>query len=274
MTPEVRCPRALEELWPLLDDGFAVMAGGTDLLARRGAGLPARIACLERIEGLHGVREEHGFIRMGACETHARLLGDPLTGAKLPVLARSLSVLGSPLIRNMGTIGGNIVTASPAGDTLPPLLALDSEVELTSRQGTRRTPLEGFLLGPGRTALGPGEIVSAVLARVPGAGALQHFEKAGRRKALAIAVVSLAAVIRVDGSGVVKSARLALGSVGPTALRCPRAEALLAGSRLERDALLAAGAALREEISPIDDLRASAAYRRAVAGNLLLRLLA
>lgn len=274
MTTDVRCPGSLAALWPLLDDGYAVMAGGTDLLARRGVSAPARTACLERIESLCGVRQENGFLRVGACETHARLLRNPLVGAKLPVLARALAVLGSPLIRNMGTIGGNIVTASPAGDTLPPLYALDAQVELSSRQGTRLLPLDGCIRGPGRTALGPGEIVSAVLVKIPDAGALQHFEKVGKRKALAISVVSLAAVLCLDGSGSVASARLALGSVGPRVVRCPRAEALLIGSRLEKDALLAAGDALRGEISPIDDLRATAAYRRAVAGNLLLRLLA
>ncbi|WP_243438683.1 FAD binding domain-containing protein [Fundidesulfovibrio soli] len=270
MNADVRCPGSLAELWPLLEDGFAVMAGGTDLLARRGA--PGRVACLERIAGLQGIREEEGLLRMGACETHSRLLRHPLTASGLPVLARALSVLGSPLVRNMGTIGGNIVTASPAGDTLPPLYALDAVVELASRQGTRRVPLDGFILGPGRTALGEGEIVSAVLARIPAAGEVQHFEKVGRRKALAISVVSLAAVLRLDGSGTVASARLALGSVGPTVLRCPRAEAMLTGRRLDRETLLAVGETLREEISPIDDLRATAAYRRTVAGNLPLRL--
>lgn len=272
MIADVRRPRSLAELWPLLDDGAVVMAGGTDLLVRRAAPAPAVIACLERIESLRGVAVEDGLLRLGACETHARLLRHPLVAAGLPVLARALAVLGSPLVRNMGTIGGNIATASPAGDTLPPLYALDAAVELASRQGPRRVPLAGFILGPGRTALGPGEIVSAVLARLPGTGALQHFEKVGRRNALAIAVVSLAAVLRLDASGVVEQAGLALGSVGPTVVRCPRAEAVLAGNRLEREVLLAVGETLREEISPIDDLRGTAAYRRTVAGNLPLRL--
>ncbi|WP_243360165.1 FAD binding domain-containing protein [Fundidesulfovibrio terrae] len=272
MSGGVCCPKSLEQLWPLLDDGAVAMAGGTDLLARRRGRAPAFVACLERIESLCGVREEDGFLRLGACETHSRLLRHPLVAGRLPVLARALSVLGSPLVRNMGTLGGNIVTASPAGDTLAPLYALDAVVELASRQGTRRVPLAGFILGPGRTGLQPGEIVAAVLAPLPDAGALQHFEKVGRRKALAISVVSLAAVIATDSQGVVTQARLAFGSVGPTVARCPRAEALLAGRRLDRESLLAAGEALRGEISPIDDLRATAAYRRDVAGNLLLRL--
>lgn len=274
MSTDVRCPHSLAELWPLLGDGAVVMAGGTDLLAHRRAPLPTLVACLEGIESLRGVAEEDGLLRLGACETHAGLLRHPLVAERLPVLARALAMLGSPLVRNMGTLGGNIVTASPAGDTLPPLFALDATVELASRQGSRRVPLAGFIQGPGRTALGPGEIVSAVLVRIPEAGGLQHFEKVGRRKALAIAVVSLAAVLRLDKVGMVEKACLALGSVGPTVVRCPRAEAFLTGRRLERETLLAAGGLLREEIAPIDDLRASAAYRRAVAGNLVLRLTA
>ncbi len=272
MNAGVHCPKSLDELWPLLEDGATVMAGGTDLLARRRGRAPAFVACLERIGSLCGVREDAGLIRLGACETHARLLRSPLARERLPALAAALGVLGSPLVRNMGTLGGNIVTASPAGDTLAPLYALDAQVELASRQGTRRVPLAGFITGPGLVGLQPGEIVVAVLVPPPDAPALQHFEKVGRRKALAISVVSLAAVLRMDSGGVVSNARLALGSVGPTVVRCPKAEALLAGQRLDRETLLAAGQLVREEISPIGDLRASAAYRREVAGNLLLRL--
>jgi len=272
MSGDVRCPGRLDELWPLLEDGAAVMAGGTDLLVRRRGQVCAPVACLERIESLHGIREYDGFISLGACETHASLLRHALVRERLPVLAGALQVLGSPLIRNMGTIGGNIVTASPAGDTLAPLYALDAQLELASRRGIRRVPLAGFIHGPGRTGLEPGEILAAVLVPPPEPSALHHFEKVGRRKALAIAVVSLAAVILTDGEGAVRDARLALGSVGPTVARCPKVEALLAGRHLNREALLAAEEALRGEIAPIDDLRASAAYRRDVAGNLLLRL--
>lgn len=272
MSADVRCPRSLAQLWPLLADGATPMAGGTDLLAGRRGKAPALVACLERIESLCGVREEDGCIILGACETHARLLRHPLVRERLPVLAKALAVLGSPLIRNMGTLGGNIVTASPAGDTLPPLHALDAQVELVSSQGTRRVPLDGFITGPGRTRLEPGEIVVAVRVPQPDAGALHHFEKVGRRKALAIAVVSLAAVIRTDAEGVVTHARLALGSVGPTVMRCPEAETLLTGRLFGREAVQAAAEAIRREVTPMDDLRASAAYRRAVAGNLLLRV--
>jgi len=269
---DARCPASLAELWPLLDDGAIVMAGGTDLLARRHGEAPSLVACLERIESLYGINEEDGLIRLGACETHARLLRHPLVRERLPVLAAALKVLGSPLIRNMGTLGGNIVTASPAGDTLAPLYALDAQVELVSRRGIRRALLADFIDGPGITGIEPGEVVTAVLVSPPDTSAIQHFEKVGRRKALAIAVVSLAAIILTNSDGVVEEARLVLGSVGPKVIRCMKAEKTLTGHRLEREALLAAAQAIRTEISPMDDLRASASYRRDVAGNLLLRL--
>lgn len=272
MSAGVFLPHSLSELWPLLADGAVPMAGGTDLLARRRGRTPGFVACLDRIGALRGVRKEDGFLRLGACETHADLLDNPLVRERLPILGRALAVLGSPLVRNMGTIGGNIVTASPAGDTLPPLYALEAGLELASREGVRRLPLSEFISGPGKTQLWPGEIVSAVLVPLPRAGAMQHFEKVGRRKALAIAVVSLAALVWTDPGNVVVEAKLALGSVGPTVVRCTRAEKELVGSRLDSASLVRAARAAREEVAPIDDLRASAAYRRDVAGNLLLRL--
>lgn len=269
----VHTPTRLAELWPLLDDGVMVMAGGTDLLARdRGRADVRDVALLSGIAALAAIGQEDGLVRLGAGATHAALLRHPLVRDRLPVLAKALAVLGGPAIRNMGTLGGNIATASPAGDTLPPLFALDAVVELASRQGTRRMPLADCLLGPGRTALAPGEIVAAVLVSPPARDAIQHFEKVGRRNALAIAVVSLAAVIDTDGVGRVSQARLACGSVGPTVVRCDRAAAALRGRPLDRASLVAAAGLVREAVSPIDDVRATAAYRRQVAGNLLLRL--
>lgn len=267
-------PTSLVRLWPLLADGARVMAGGTDLLARGKDQAPMDVALLEGITELAGLSEEDGLVRLGALATHSALAQSGLVRERVPVLARALATLGSPLVRNMGTLGGNIATASPAGDTLPPLYALDALVELASRDGSRRVPLVDVILGPGRTALSPGEIVTAVLLQPPVATALQHFEKVGRRGALAIAVASLAAVIDTDAVGRVIEARLAVGSVGPTILRCRAAEATLMGKRLTQDVLQEAAAHIRQAVSPIDDIRATAAYRRQVAGNLLLRLAA
>jgi len=265
-------PASLEALWPLLTEGVSVMAGGTDLLvARRGPAF-VDVALLEGIAELGGISQEDGIIRLGAMASHATLARHPLVRKRLAVLALALDSLGSPPIRAMGTLGGNIATASPAGDALPALLALDARLELASAKGRRTLPLADFLRGPGRTALAEGEIIAAVLLAPPAGGALHHFEKIGRRDALAIAVASLAVILATDADGVVTEARIAVGSVAPTALRCPMAEAALVGQKLASESLTRAAAAVREAVSPIDDLRASAAYRRQAVGNLLLRL--
>ncbi|MDP3428668.1 MAG: xanthine dehydrogenase family protein subunit M [Humidesulfovibrio sp.] len=277
-------------LTALAEPGARVLAGGTDLLVRLRSlppsgpdsgpdSAPATLVSLDRLAALRGVEEEgggtlHRVLRLGAATTHAELLAHPLIRARLPVLAQALADLGSPPIRNMGTLGGNLCTASPAGDTLPPLLVLGAEVELASRSGARRLPLHRFLLGPGRTALEPGEALVAVHVPVPGVAVRQHFEKVGRRDALAVAVVSLAALVRTGRGGTIAEARLAWGSVGPTVWRCPEAEAALVGRRLSLTALAKAASIVRSQVQPIDDVRASAAYRREVAGNLLLRLAA
>lgn len=275
-------PRDLPELFAALQAPQAhILAGGTDLLVRlraaqaKGGHGPQTLVRLDGIDALRGVeRTPGGELRLGAAATHAELLAHPLLRAELPELTAALAELGSPPIRNMGTLGGNICTASPAGDSLPPLLALGAEVELVSVRGVRRMPLADFITGPGRTRLEPGEVLAAVLAPPRPEFQVRRFEKVGRRSALAVAVVSLAALLRLERGRVprVLEARLAWGSVGPTVWRCPEAEAALVGRRLTLSALGSAAAIVRAQVRPIDDLRASAEYRRQVAGNLLLRL--
>ena len=272
----VHTPKDLDTLLKLLADrpGAALMAGGTDLVprSRTRGGLPQDVILLRDVPQLHGVTEGDEGLRIGAATTHATLLASCLVRDRLPVLAQALGCLASPAIRNMGSIGGNLCTASPAGDTLPPLHVLDARVELASLQGLRELPVADVLLGPGRTALRPGEALTAILVPSPDGFAVQHFEKVGLRKAMSIAVVSLAAMLRLDARGRILDARLAWGSVGPTIVRCPEAEAALVGRRPSLTALKDAARFARQAVRPIDDLRASAAYRREVAGNLLLRL--
>jgi len=272
---DVVLPRTLDELWDRLaawpED--VVFAGGTDLLVglRTGRAIAPRLICLERVEGLGGVIEIDGWLRLGAGTTHAALLADARVMARAPLLTQALRTLGSPLVRNAGTLGGNICTASPAGDTLPPLYALDAELELATAKTVRRLPISAFIRGPGQTVLAAGEILVAVWVKVP-APALHHFEKVGQRQALSVAIASLAALVELTAQGEVTYARLAFGSVAPTVLEVPEAAAVLVGRRLDRTSLFEAAALVRAAVRPIDDLRASAAYRRQVAGNLLLRL--
>ena len=270
----VHLPTTLTELWPLLDrPGTGIMAGGTDLLVRerRTPSSITDLCCLERIPELGGIRQTRDGLRLGALTTMTELVESQTVITNLPLLHTALRQLGSPLIRNQATLGGNICTASPAGDTLPPLYALDAHLELVARHSRRTVPIDDFITAPGRTTLEPGEILCAVHIPRLEPDAVQHFEKVGRRRALAISVVSLAVVMRLD-QGLVQMARLALGSVGPTVLRCRTAEQYLLGRSLTREHLTQAAALIRQTVQPIGDVRATAEYRRLVAGNLILRL--
>ncbi|MDR3568790.1 MAG: xanthine dehydrogenase family protein subunit M [Syntrophobacteraceae bacterium] len=273
---EVILPGSLEELWRLLSDRpqARVYAGGTDLLVRMYKGLldPEALICLDRIEELKGVGEQDGCVRIGSCATYGRLVEEPLVRC-LPALRKAIGQIGSPLVRNMGTIGGNICTASPAGDTLPPLYAMEAEVELLSREGSRRAPIREFITGPGATCLKRAEILSAVWVKKPQEYNVHHFEKVGLRNALACSVVTMAALLRLGPGGMVEKAAFAWGSVAPTVFSCPEAQEALSGKPLSAASLSRAADLVRNVVRPISDVRADADYRRAVAGNLLLRLL-
>lgn len=269
-------PRTLEELIDLKTNtpDLALMAGGTDLIPalRKTGQRPEAIACLERIPDLAAITETETEARIGAGVTHTELLESAMIRDRFPVLVSAVSVLGSPHIRNMGTLGGNIVTASPAGDTLPALTILDASVEVYGKAGTVRMRLAEFIQGPGRTRLLPDQVLVNVI--IPKAPARRRhvFEKVGLRQSLSIAVVSLAALIEETRDGTVTGIRLAWGSIGPTIVTCPEAEACLTGSRFEPESLKAAAAQIRRCARPISDLRASADHRKTLAGNLLFRL--
>lgn len=273
MQLSIALPHSLSELWPILaTPGTLLMAGGTDLLVKRRNGhVTGAICCLERIPELRGVETTDETLRIGAATPLADLLRNAELASRLPVLQQAIRQLGSPLIRNQATLGGNLCTASPAGDTLPALHVLGAELELVAEHATRRVPVAQFISGPGRTALLPGEVLAAVHVPLPAPNAVQHFEKVGRRQAMAIAVASLAAMLVLEGN-VIRDIQLAFGSVGPTILRCPAAETLLTGQQLCREQLTAAANLVRAAVSPISNVRATADYRRLVAGNLVLRL--
>lgn len=269
----VHLPATLDQLWPLLESGATLMAGGTDLLVRQRitGEKPEAIACLDKIDDLDDIIPTEDELIVGSCVPLTTLMQHEVVAKRLPVLHQALRHLGSPLIRNMGTIGGNICTASPAGDTLPPLYVLDAKVQLRCATSIRTLPLDEFITGPGQTALQTGEILDSVIIPYPDGTNLHYFEKVGQREALAISVVSLAAVLSVR-SGVVQSARLAWGSVGPTIITSQDVENSLEGEKLTLATLHGAADLARQAVSPISDVRATAEYRRQVAGNLLLRL--
>lgn len=272
----VHLPRTLDEVWSIKDNepGARVYAGGTDFLVQLRHRLidADSLICIERLTEIQGVREERDAIFIGAGTTHARLLESNIIQEHLPLLVQALETLASPPIRHMGTIGGNIVNASPAGDTLPPLYALGASLEIRSRGTTRILPIDQFISGPGHVLMGNEELLTGIRVSKPSAVGIHRFEKIGRRKSQACAIASMAALVSLSPAGIVKDIRLAWGSVGPTVVTCTEAENTLRGRPLSSDALEEAAAIVRDAVSPIDDVRAGADYRRVVAGNLLLRL--
>ena len=238
-----------------------LLAGGTDVMVdvnladRR----PDEVVALRRVDELR--TWEDGFI--GAGVTYARLETGPV-----PALAELARTVGSPQIRAVGTLGGNLGTASPAGDTLPFLAAADAEVVLASRDGQRRLPWNEFLVGPKRTALRPGELILGVQLpeRLP---ARQAFAKIGTRQAMVIATVNCCVLRDDDGT-----TRVALGAVGPTVVRALAAEELVSSSDRPSPSMLDEFQRLvGDEVAPITDHRASERYRRHAAGVLARRTL-
>ncbi|MCU1454316.1 MAG: putative xanthine dehydrogenase FAD-binding subunit [Acidimicrobiales bacterium] len=273
---DVSVPRTLDEALAALADrpDAMVLAGGTDVMVGVNAGrqTPTAVVALRAVEELRTWSVDGDRLRLGAGLTYADLLAPDLA-AMVPALAQAARTVGSPPIRNAGTVGGNLATASPAGDTLPVLLALDAELDLASVEGRRTVALRSFLTGPKRTQLRTGELI--VAARVPATRPHQEYRKVGVRNAMVIAVASVAVVVDAD-VGVVACA---MGSVGPTPLRAPRAEEWVAG-RIDwgtgvPDAGVAAefGRLVAEESRPIDDHRSTAAYRRHAVEVLARRAL-
>ncbi len=273
---KVFLPASLHEVFDALSDEprAALYAGGTDILAKSPPGKinDRPLVCLERIAELKGVGDPGDEVRIGACTTHAEIISNRLIGEYFPLLKRAAAHVGSPAIRNMGTIGGNICTASPAGDTLPPLYIYDAEVELRKGDLVRRLPVGSFIRGPGLTMLDTGEVLSAVCIRKGHGFTVSHFEKAGQRRAMAISVASFAFAAAFHEDGTVKKARCAFGSVAPTVFTLKALDDHFAGRPIDGPTLTGAAALVRDGVLPISDVRASKEYRRMVAGNLLMRL--
>ena len=269
-------PQNLEQLWQIKQEhtGAALLAGGTDLLVKIRAGItdPPALITLEGLEELAVIEELSDEIAIGAGVTHSRLLNSPLIQTHYPVLIKSLNLLGSPHIRNMGTLGGNIMTASPAADTLPPLYTLQADIELMKSESRRRLQLSDFITGPGRTRIDNGEILSRIIIPKKPLFSRYFFEKVGLRQALSIAIVSMAALYNLAPDNTITDLRLAWGSLGPTIVTRPEIEQFMVGKILNKTLLIEAGNQLRQQIAPINDIRAGADYRRQIAGNLLQRL--
>lgn len=249
-------------------------AGGTDLMVLFEAGKlnHTRFLSIWHFDELRGIEVTDDWVSIGALTTYTEIRSHPVIGAEFPMLCKAASETGGLAIQNRGTLGGNIVNASPAADSPPALLVYDAVLELVSTQGTRLRPYVGFHTGYKQMDLQSGEILRAIKLPRKMDGWKQFYRKVGTRKAQAISKICFAGAARMDGARVAEI-RIALGSVAPIVLRCPEAEGVLVGSILDGPTTELARDALARDISPIDDIRSTARYRARVAGNVLAEFL-
>ncbi len=267
-------PETLAEALKFLDEGGGrVIAGGTDVIPQMRDGR-FQSRCLidtTRLEEIRFIKEENGRIKIGSLTTYDDIVQSTLLQREAVALVQASSLIGSPQTRNRGTIGGNIGNASPAGDALPPLLVLNACVHLLTLDGERAIQLKDFLRGPGQTAMKEGELIHHISFDRLLEETSMVFLRLGNRAGMAISIASAAVALQLDERGIVKDVRIALGAVAPTAIRSSKAEAVLMGNRGTDDHLDSAAKAAAQECSPIDDVRATAAYRRHAVTHLVRR---
>ena len=276
--PPTESPTRLSDAYELLADGggapWRPLAGGTDLMVQMTGEIgepPARIIDVWDLDELRGIEVAGGVLSIGALTTYTELRRSREVAEVVPALAAAAATIGAAQIQNRGTIGGNVINASPAGDTLPVLLAVGAEMVLGSARGERIVAADDFWPSYRTTARIDDELLIRI--RIP-AVADRHvrFRKVGTRRAQAISKVVMALAWRSSDDAPWADVRLALGSVAATTVRARAAEAAMQGRRPDRETADAATAALVDEIVPIDDVRSTADYRRAVAARVLHRL--
>jgi len=274
--PPVVSPRTLEEAYQVLAAiPHRPVAGGTDLLVQITGEIgepPDRVLDLWALDEMRGIRVDGDSLVIGALTTYTQIRRSHEVAEFLPSLAEAAATIGAAQIQNRGTLGGNAANASPAGDTLPILLAADAELVLGSGRGERTVPAAAFWPSYRHTALAPDELILRI--RFPLAGQRRvRFRKVGTRRAQAISKVVMALAWQPGSEGTWRDVRLALGSVAATPVRAPRTEAALEGTSPTAEAADRAAETLRDEIQPIDDVRSTADYRREVAARVLHRLI-
>ena len=274
-------PATLKEFLEIrneLQNKAVILAGGTDLIVNMKKGLikPENVISLKGIKEplLNSTGLENGVVRIGACVTADQLsCSESICGA-LGAVPEGAASLGSPLIRNRATVGGNIINARPAADLIPSLIACDAMVILESISGKRELPLDGFVTGPGQTLLQDNELLLNIEIKVPSPGSGSAYIKLGTRRALEISLVNVASFINIDSpDGTVADARIVLGAVGPAPLRAKKAEQSLIGQKPGEELFKKAGEIAAGECTPIDDFRGSAEYRCDMVEVLTVRTL-
>ena len=276
-------PKNLREACNLLDgykDEAVILAGGTDLLVKVKEEIvePHYVINIKRIPDLSYVTYGEGGLKIGALTLFRDITRSDVIMDKYPALHSAARKMGSPLIRNLATLGGNLVQSSPSADSAPPLLVYGAKVKLTSSRGERSILLEDFFLGPGKNARSDDEIMTEVQVPEPDAQAKSNFVKLSRRKGMDLSIANAAAWLTPDSSdGVCEDIKIALGAVAPVPMRAKKAENTLIGKKLDLDTIREAALMAQEEVAPISDVRASAEYRlemvRVLTEKVILEML-
>jgi len=272
-------PKTMDEICRIMGtfrESAKLIAGGTDLMVnmKQKAVIPNHVVAIGRMDELKSIQMEGSCLKIGACVTVADLLKDRFINEHLPALAAGARNLGTPLIRNLATIGGNLASARPAADLPPPLMAYDAKVILRKADGNREISLDDFFFQPGVTQINADEILCFIKVALPPAGSGAGYTGLGVRKAQDCNIINVASFIRLaDDEKTIVSARIVMGSVGPTPLRAFAAEKRLAGERVSESLFDTAAKAACTDAKPIDDFRGSAEYKRDMVGVLVRRTL-
>jgi CO/xanthine dehydrogenase FAD-binding subunit len=255
-----------------------VLAGGTDLLAdlkfAAASHAPKVVVDISRADDLRGIETTEQGLRIGSLVTHTEIMGSSVIRDLFPALVDAAHTIGAVQTRNLGTLGGNLVTAVPSMDSGPTLVALDAIVTIASPEGRRQLPLVNFFVGPRKTVLKPSELLAEIIIPKENVGKPAHFLKFGLRKGQALALVNVAAALWVDWEKKTFVApRISLGAVAPTVIHASSAERYLEGKPITPEVMVEAGKLAVNDAKPINDFRASAAYRRDLIAVLTKRAL-
>lgn len=251
-----------------------LLAGGTDAVVRMKDGYfrPEIWINLKRLDELRFISEAENGIHIGPLTTHTDIVKSELLQEKADVLVGASREVGAVQLQNMGTLGGNLATASPAGDTIPALYVLDAKIEISSFHDKKVVPIHEFFTGPGRTVLKQDEMISNIIIQPQGENEIGIFEKLGPRKAQSISIVNVAINLKMgENRRECLSGKIAFGSVGPTIIRSKKCERMLTLGPLDETAIQNIAGAAWKEVMPISDVRGSAKYRRSMASALLER---
>lgn len=274
---ELLSPTTVSECLQLLGDTdreYRLLAGGTDAVVRmkEGQWRPAVWINIRNILDLRFIREDDDGLHIGPLATHSDIVSSALLQTKANVLVQAAREVGATQIQNMGTIGGNIANASPAGDTIPPLYVLDAVIHLQSAKGSRHINIADFFTGPGKTVMKSDEMIVDIVVQPQGANEIGIFEKLGPRQAQSISMVNMACSLKMgNGSRQCLGGKIAFGAVAPTVVHAKKCASMLRLATLDTDMIQSIAKVAWKEVMPISDVRASAEYRRDMASALLER---